>query len=74
VFFRVAEHFFDPNSEAVAAQGHFKIRQIGGEALGFIFADLPVDQQVGRIDVAGSQVARKIVIKFKHPLKQMFIA
>jgi hypothetical protein len=36
-------------------QGHFMVGQIGSQAPGFCFTDLPVDEQIGRVDPLGRQ-------------------
>ena len=57
MFFEVAVHFFDPHSAGITPQGYLPIGQIGGQAPGFLFADFPVNQQIGRINLFDSQVA-----------------
>ena len=57
VFFQIAMHLFGPHPAAIIPQGHFTIRQVGSQAPGFIFAELPVNQQVGGIDFFSSQVS-----------------
>ena len=57
MFFQIAMHFFGPHSAPIIAQGHFAVGQVGGQAPGFVFAGLPMHQQVGWVDCFGSQVA-----------------
>jgi hypothetical protein len=56
MFFEITKHFISPHSEAVKAQGHLSIRQIGGEAPRIFLTDTPMDQQIGRIDLQSSQI------------------
>ena len=57
MFLEIAEHFFDPHSAAITAQSHLPVRQIGGQAPGLFLADLPVNQQVGRVNLFDRQIA-----------------
>ena len=57
MFFEITVHFFDPHSASVTPQGGLPIRQIGGQAPGLLFADLPVNQQVGRINLFDGQIS-----------------
>ena len=51
VLFEIAEHLFDPHPAAIVAQGQGCVWQIGGQAQGLLFTDLPVDQCGDRIDL-----------------------
>ena len=57
MFFEIAIHFFDPHSAGVEPQGHLPIGQIGGQAPGLFFANLPVNEQMGWINLLGRQIA-----------------
>src|SRR3990172_194708 len=63
MFFEIAKHLFSPHPASVIAQGHLPIRQIGGQAprtkyvRGFFLTDLPMNQQVGGVDLLGGQIA-----------------
>ena len=57
VLFEVAVHFVGPDPAPIILQSHHAVGQVGSQAPGFFFACGPVDQQVGRVDLAGSQVA-----------------
>ncbi len=63
-FCHLRKDYFDPHSSAVEAQGHLTIRQVGGQAPGFVLARLPVDQQIGRVDVPGSEIAMPEPVTF----------
>ena len=55
--FQIAEHFFDPHSQAIGLQSQTPIGQVGRQAPGLIFADLPMNQQVDWVDLLFGQVA-----------------
>jgi hypothetical protein len=55
MFFQIAKHFFGPHSAPIIAQGHTQIGQVGGQAPGLFLADLPIHQQVDRVDLLGCQ-------------------
>src|SRR4030067_567786 len=57
MFFQAAKHLFDPHPALVIFQGHTQSGQIGGQAPGFLFADLPMHQQVDRINLLDRQTA-----------------
>ena len=49
--FHITKHFFNPHAASISLQSHLSVRQIGCQAPGLFLADLPVSQQVDRIDV-----------------------
>jgi len=55
--FQVTVHFFDPHPARICLQSHWAARQIGGQTPRLFFADLPMDQQVDRVDTLLSQAA-----------------
>src|SRR4030067_1483221 len=57
MFFEVAEHFFNPHPASIKPQNHTWIRQIGSQAPGFFFSDLPMNQQIDRINLLDRQIA-----------------
>ena len=57
MFLEIAVHFFHPHSAGITAQGYLPIEQIGGQAPGFLFANLPMKQQIDWIDLFDGQVA-----------------
>jgi hypothetical protein len=46
--FHIAKHFFRPHPATVCLQHHPPIGQIGRQTPRFVFANLPIDQQVNR--------------------------
>src|SRR3990170_1189697 len=57
MLFEITKHLISPHSAPVASQGDTPIRQIGGQTPGFFLPDLPMDQQVGRVNLLGGQTA-----------------
>ena len=57
MLFQITEHLFDPHSTPVKLQGHTQIRQIGSQTPGFFLTDLPMHQQVDRVNLLGRQTA-----------------
>src|ERR1035437_4330905 len=57
MIFKVAMELFAPHPALIIFQSHGSVRQVGSQAPGFFFTDLPVNQQIGWVDLLGSQVA-----------------
>src|SRR3989337_2394502 len=53
MFFKVAEHLFNPHSADIKSQTHLQTGQISSQAPRFFFSDFPMDQQVDRINFLG---------------------
>jgi len=56
MFFEITKHLFDPATPPIKAQSQAFIGQVGGQAPRFLFAALPMDQQVDTEDVIASQI------------------
>jgi hypothetical protein len=56
MFLEISEHFFDPATAPIKAQGHGFVGQIGSQTPGLLFTALPMDQQVDPKDVVASQI------------------
>ena len=56
MFFEITVHFFNLHSASATPQSHLQVGQIGSQTPGFLFADLPMHQQIDWINLLDCQI------------------